>query len=319
MPAPCNSCLDLSLSGRVSSGMGLPALFRPQFGGAQTGPRRTALFPLDLRLLPILDGSGGDYHLGNAGIRRHLVHHRRHDIFQHRPQAAGANFPLQRLVGSGLQRTGGKLQLHIVVFHQASILLHQGILRLGEDAHQLVPVQRFQACQNGQTAHQLRNNAEFQQVVGLYKLEHVLFCPLRRGFHICPKTDGFLVQTLLNDLVQPVKSPAADEQDVFGVDLQKLLMGMLASTLGRHIGHSALQDFQQRLLYALAGHVTGDGGVLALAGDLVDLVHINDASLGQLNIIVCSLHQTQQDVLHIVAHIARLGEGGGVGDGKGHL
>ena len=89
--------------------------------------------------------------------------------------------------------------------------------------------------------------------------------------------------------------------------------------LGRHVGHGALQDLQQGLLHALAGHVPGDGGVLALPGDLIHLVDIDDAPLGQLDVVVGGLDQTQEDVLHVVAHVARLGEGGGVGDGEGHL
>ena len=95
--------------------------------------------------------------------------------------------------------------------------------------------------------------------------------------------------------------------------------GCLRPPCGRHVGHRALQNLQQRLLHALAGDVAGDGGVLALAGDLVDLVDIDDAVLGQLHVEIRRLQQAQQDVLHVVAHIAGLGEGGGVGDGEGHL
>ena len=52
---------------------------------------------------------------------------------------------------------------------------------------------------------------------------------------------------------------------------------------------------------------------------LVDLVHINNAVFRQLHIVVRRLKEAQEDVLHVVAHVARLGEGGGVGNGKGHL
>ena len=105
----------------------------------------------------------------------------------------------------------------------------------------------------------------------------------------------------------------------WGVDLNELLVGVLAPALGRHVGHGALQDLQQRLLHALAGHVAGDGGILALAGDLVDLIHIDDAPLRQLHVEIRRLQKPQQDILHVVAHITGLGEGGGVRDGEGHL
>src|SRR6202000_2339225 len=53
------------------------------------------------------------------------------------------------------------------------------------------------------------------------------------------------------------KGPAADEQDVGGVDLQELLLRMLAPALRRHGGDGAFHDLQQRLLHALARHVAG--------------------------------------------------------------
>jgi len=56
---------------------------------------------------------------------------------------------------------------------------------------------------------------------------------------------------------------------------------MLASALRRNIRDRALDDLQQRLLHALAGDVARNGGILALAGDLVDLVNVDDAALGE--------------------------------------
>ena len=58
------------------------------------------------------------------------------------------------------------------------------------------------------------------------------------------------------------------------VELQKSNILMIGPTgSGKtHIAQTlALQNLQQGLLHALAGHVPGDGGVLALPGDLVDL------------------------------------------------
>ena len=94
---------------------------------------------------------------------------------------------------------------------------------------------------------------------------------------------------------------------------------MLAPALGGHRGLGALDDLQQGLLHALAGHVAGDGGVLALAGDLVYLVDVDDAPLGPLHVVVRGLQQVEDDVLHILAHVAGLGQGGGVGNGEGHV
>ena len=61
-------------------------------------------------------------------------------------------------------------------------------------------------------------------------------------------------------------------------------MGVLASALGRYVGHGSLYDFQQRLLDALAGHVPGDGDIFALPGDFVDFIYIDDAVFRPLHV-----------------------------------
>ena len=94
---------------------------------------------------------------------------------------------------------------------------------------------------------------------------------------------------------------------------------MLATALRRNIRDSALDDLQQRLLNTLARHIAGDRGVLALAGDLVDLVDINNALLGFLDIVVSRLDQLQEDILNILADIPRLGQRGRVSDRKGNI
>ena len=94
---------------------------------------------------------------------------------------------------------------------------------------------------------------------------------------------------------------------------------MLAPALGRHRGHGALDQFQQRLLHALPGHVPGDGGVVGLTGDLVNFVDIDDSDLGLVHVVIALLQQLLDDVLNILADVARLGEGSGVGDGEGNI
>jgi hypothetical protein len=107
---------------------------------------------------------------------------------------------------------------------------------------------------------------------------------------------------------------ADDEQHVGGVDLDELLVRVLASALRRHGGRRPFQDLQQGLLDALAGDVAGDRRILALAGDLVDLVDVDDPGLGLLDVVVGRLDQLEQDVLDILADIPGLGQRGGVGD-----
>ena len=81
-----------------------------------------------------------------------------------------------------------------------------------------------------------------------------------------PKPRPFLPDPLLDDLVEAGERAAADEQHVGGVDLDELLVRVLATALRRHVGDRALEDLQQRLLHALAGDVPGDRRVLATCG-----------------------------------------------------
>ena len=154
--------------------------------------------------------------------------------------------------------------------------------------------------------------------MGLHLAQQGLLGLGRGVLQVAAKAQGRIVGAALDVLVQPVERAAADEQDVGGVDLDELLLGVLAAALGRHVADRALDDLEQGLLHALAAHVPGDGGVLALAGDLVDLINVNDPDLRPLDVEVRRLDQLEQDVFHVLAHIAGLGQGGGVGDGEGH-
>ena len=72
-------------------------------------------------------------------------------------------------------------------------------------------------------------------------------------------------------------------------------------------------------MHPFSGDIPGDRRVLALAGDFVDFVDVDDAALGLLHIHIRLLQQPQQDVFHVFAHVARLGEAGGIGYGEGHV
>ena len=72
------------------------------------------------------------------------------------------------------------------------------------------------------------------------------------------EADGLAPQAPPDDVLQPHEGAAADEQDVGGVDLDVLLLGVLAPALGRNVGDGALEHLEQRLLDAFARYVTGD-------------------------------------------------------------
>ena len=76
----------------------------------------------------------------------------------------------------------------------------------------------------------------------------------------------------------------------------------------------ALDQLQERLLHAFARHVARDRRVVALARDLVDLVDVDDAALRLLDVVVALLQQLLDDVLDVLADVARFGERRRVGD-----
>src|SRR5204863_9775067 len=111
------------------------------------------------------------------------------------------------------------------------------------------------------------------------------------------ESEGLLaaVDTLLDDGLDALECAPADEEDISGIDLNEVLMRMLASTLRRHVGDAALNDLQERLLHAFAGNVAGDRRIGALAGDVVDLVDVDDAPLGAADVVVGSLNETEEN------------------------
>ena len=128
-----------------------------------------------------------------------------------------------------------------------------------------------------------------------------------------------LLGAVQDDLFQAREGAAADEEDIAGVDLQEFLLRVLAPALGRHRGDRALDELQQRLLHALAGDVAGDRGVVGLARDLVDLVDVDDAGLGLLDVVVALLQELLDDVLDVLADVAGLGERRRIRDREGHV
>ncbi len=119
---------------------------------------------------------------------------------------------------------------------------------------------------------------------------------------------------MADDLLETVERAAADEQDVGRVDLHELLVRVLAPALRRHRGDRPLDQLQQRLLDAFAGDVAGDRRVVALARDLVDFVDVDDAALRLLDVVVALLQELLDDVLDVLADVARLGQRRRIGD-----
>src|SRR5579884_1904545 len=268
------------------------------------------------RRLALGDRVGADDALAHVAARRDLVHHLEQHLFDQGAQAAGAGLVLQRALGRRLEGVLGEYQLDLVQGEELAVLLGDRVARLDQDAHQRALVQRLQADYDRQPADELRDQPVFEQVVGVELLEEVRRVLL--GAHLGAEADRApAADALADDVLEPLEGAAADEQDVRSVDLQEVLVRMLAAALGRNVGDGALEDLQQRLLDALARYVAGDRRVVALARDLVDLVDVDDAALGSRNVEVGRLDQAEQDVLDVLADVAGLGESRRVGEQNG--
>jgi hypothetical protein len=77
------------------------------------------------------------------------------------------------------------------------------------------------------------------------------------------ESNGFLVEPLGDDLVQPYKGSAADKEYVRGVDLDKLLLRMLPSTLRRDGCHGPFYHLEQGLLHTFPGDIPGYRRIIA--------------------------------------------------------
>ena len=178
-------------------------------------------------------------------------------------------------------------------------------------------VERRDRRDDGQTADELGDEAELVQVFGQHLAEEVglVLLVVQRG----AEADAALAGTRRDDLLEPGERAGHDEQHVRRVDLDELLVRVLATALRRHRRDRALEDLQQRLLHALARDVARDRRVLGLAGDLVDLVDVDDAGLGALDVVVGGLDELEEDVLDVFADVAGLGQRRGIRDGERHV
>src|ERR1700734_613988 len=94
---------------------------------------------------------------------------------------------------------------------------------------------------------------------------------------------------------------------------------MLAAALRWHIRGRALHELEQRLLHALARDVADDRRAVGFAGNLVDLVDIDDAALRALDVVVGRLQQLENNVLDVLADIASFRERRRIGDGERNI
>src|SRR5690606_14798436 len=282
---------------RTGYGRGVSRSYLPTLARAEPTPLGRLLLPLpampvdefprhDRRVDVFEDHLTGDQHAAGVGVAPHLVHHRQQDFLEDRPQPTSARAPQHRLVGDRFQRRRLEFQLDTVKFEEALVLPDERVTRFGQDADERVPVEAADRGDHRQPADELGDQPVLEQVLRHDLAEDVGRRAIGNRPQPSPEAWPPLPRARLDDLREPVESATTDEQDVGGVDLNELLVRVLAPALGWHVGDRALQHLQQRLLHTLTRHVAGYGGVFRLTRDLVDLVDVDDARLRALDVVV---------------------------------
>src|ERR671918_692357 len=276
-------------------------------GGDERGPQA-------LRDRLLRDHALGD--VAPGGQLEHDVEQRRLDD---RAEAAGAGLAVERLVGDLPERVVREDELDRVVGEEALVLLDERVLRLEEDLHEVLPRELVYRGDDGEPPDELRDEPVREEILRHHRGEQLARLDGLARLDVGAEADLVLADALADDLLQPGERAAADEEDVRSVDGEELLVRVLAPALRGHARHRPLEDLEERLLHALAGHVARDRRVVRLARDLVDLVDVDDPGFGLLDVEVRRLDELQEDVLDVLADVAGLGQGGRVGDGEGDV
>src|SRR5690554_2820051 len=260
----------------------------------------------------------GDHALAHVLQAGQLVHNVEHDLFDDRTQSAGAGLALDGLANDGHHRLLVEAQLDVLQFKELLVLLHQAVLGLPEDLDEHVFAELIEGHDHRETTDEFGDHPELHDVLGAHVAQQVVAAFQALG-EVRAKAHLALADAPRDDVGETLEGAAGDEEDVAGIDLDELLLGAISRSLRGDHHFRALDHLQERLLHAFAAHVAGGGGAVAATADLVDLVDADDPAAGALDIAVGGKPEVFDDVFDVFAHVARLGETGGVGDGEGHV
>src|SRR6266545_1712071 len=151
------------------------------------------------------------------------------------PLLPGTSYMMSSIACDAHQRTLGELQLHPIHLEELLELLDQAVLRFGQDIDERFLVQLVECGEDRQPADELRDEAELEEVFRLHELEQLAELEFFLRLDVGAEPECSLSHAALNDLIEPDERAAANEQNVGGIDLQEILLGVLAAALGWNV------------------------------------------------------------------------------------
>lgn len=181
--------------------------------------------------------------------RGSLEHSFVHDPLTDSAQTTGAELVLHGRVNYKLKDLGINLELLAVHFEQLLILTDKSVSGLREDSQKRIPVELIKIRDERKTTYNLRDETERPEVLCLDVLEKIIFVNLL--FLHGAEADHLRVETLGDVAFDTLESTAADKENVLRIDMDELLLRMLAATLRGNIHDTALKKLEESLLHAL--------------------------------------------------------------------
>ena len=171
-------------------------------------------------------------------------------------------------------------------------MLDDGVLGFGEDGDEIFDGEVVAVGDAVEAANEFGDEAKLDEVFGLDFGEEVVGLLGVKGLPFGGvEADGALAEAFSDDFVEVDEGAPDDEEDVTGIDVDVLLVGVFAASLRRDVGDGAFDDLEEGLLDALTGDVAGDGDVAGGFADLVDLVDVDDARLSAGDVVVGGLDE----------------------------
>src|SRR5437879_8134827 len=170
------------------------------------------------------DGILGDEDFLNLLLRRGIIHHVQHHVFEDGTQPSSPGFLEKRFPCDRPKRTFRELELHFLKGEQFLILFRERVSRFGQDSNEGSFIQLIQGGDDGQSTDELGNQAVLEELFRLNFREQFAKSHFAPSSNFGSEPHRLPIQALLDNLVEPDERSAADEQNVARIDLNKFLV-----------------------------------------------------------------------------------------------